>query len=116
MRSTLSLAQQQQRLSGGVARAQCPSSLSSIGASSRRFAASSSSTSTSTSASASSSSSPPDAFSYSNPSDAAAHVATASSLPKDQRVRRPENAPGAFFVDSSCIDCDVCRKLGEWWK
>src|SRR5579885_353814 len=23
----------------------------------------------------------------------------------------PENAPGAFFVDSSCIDCDTCRQL-----
>ncbi len=22
---------------------------------------------------------------------------------------RPENAPGDFFVDESCIDCDVCR-------
>jgi glyoxylase-like metal-dependent hydrolase (beta-lactamase superfamily II)/ferredoxin len=22
-----------------------------------------------------------------------------------------ENAPGAFFVDSSCIDCDACRQL-----
>jgi ferredoxin len=21
----------------------------------------------------------------------------------------PENAPGKFFVDSQCIDCDVCR-------
>jgi glyoxylase-like metal-dependent hydrolase (beta-lactamase superfamily II)/ferredoxin len=23
--------------------------------------------------------------------------------------RRPENAEGAFFVDSTCIDCDTCR-------
>src|SRR2546423_959185 len=23
----------------------------------------------------------------------------------------PENAPGAFFVDSTCIDCDTCRQL-----
>lgn len=52
-----------------------------------------------------------DAFSYSNPSDAAAFVATSSSLPNDQRVRRPENVDGAFYVDSSCINCDVCRKL-----
>ncbi len=21
----------------------------------------------------------------------------------------PENAPGRFYVDSQCIDCDVCR-------
>lgn len=25
--------------------------------------------------------------------------------------RLPENAPGPFFVDSSCIDCDLCRQL-----
>jgi glyoxylase-like metal-dependent hydrolase (beta-lactamase superfamily II)/ferredoxin len=23
----------------------------------------------------------------------------------------PENVPGAFFVDSTCIDCDTCRQL-----
>jgi glyoxylase-like metal-dependent hydrolase (beta-lactamase superfamily II)/ferredoxin len=23
----------------------------------------------------------------------------------------PENAPGSFFVDSTCIDCDTCRQL-----
>jgi glyoxylase-like metal-dependent hydrolase (beta-lactamase superfamily II) len=23
----------------------------------------------------------------------------------------PENAPGEFFVDSTCIDCDTCRQL-----
>ena len=21
----------------------------------------------------------------------------------------PENAPGTYYVDSNCIDCDVCR-------
>ena len=25
--------------------------------------------------------------------------------------RRPENAPGDFFVDATCIDCDTCRWL-----
>src|SRR5215831_16808421 len=25
--------------------------------------------------------------------------------------RLPENAPGDFFVDSSCIDCDACRQI-----
>jgi glyoxylase-like metal-dependent hydrolase (beta-lactamase superfamily II)/ferredoxin len=25
--------------------------------------------------------------------------------------RLPENAPGDFFVDTSCIDCDLCRQL-----
>ena len=26
-------------------------------------------------------------------------------------LRRPENVPGDFFVDSSCIDCDQCRQI-----
>lgn len=25
------------------------------------------------------------------------------------RLRRPENVPGNFFVDDTCIDCDTCR-------
>ena len=25
--------------------------------------------------------------------------------------RHPENVPGEFFVDSSCIDCDACRQI-----
>src|SRR6476620_3099977 len=25
--------------------------------------------------------------------------------------RLPENAPGDFFVDSTCIDCDACRQM-----
>jgi ferredoxin len=27
----------------------------------------------------------------------------------DPRERLPLNAPGKFYVDSSCIDCDLCR-------
>jgi len=27
----------------------------------------------------------------------------------DLRKRLPDNVPGKFYVDSSCIDCDVCR-------
>src|SRR5437667_11053420 len=23
----------------------------------------------------------------------------------------PENAPGDFFVDDTCIDCDLCRQI-----
>jgi ferredoxin len=26
----------------------------------------------------------------------------------DQRV--PENTPGRFYVDATCIDCDLCRE------
>ncbi|MCW5976422.1 MAG: MBL fold metallo-hydrolase [Bryobacteraceae bacterium] len=29
----------------------------------------------------------------------------------DFKKRVPENAPGDFFVDSTCIDCDTCRQL-----
>jgi ferredoxin len=25
--------------------------------------------------------------------------------------RYPENAPGRFYVDTRCVDCDVCRDL-----
>jgi len=28
-----------------------------------------------------------------------------------QRLRLPENEPGPFFVDETCIDCDTCRQL-----
>jgi glyoxylase-like metal-dependent hydrolase (beta-lactamase superfamily II)/ferredoxin len=27
------------------------------------------------------------------------------------KLRREENAPGAFYVDTSCIDCDACRSM-----
>ena len=27
------------------------------------------------------------------------------------KKRLPENAPGDFFVDSTCIDCDTCRQI-----
>ncbi|HEY5991670.1 MAG TPA: ferredoxin [Candidatus Udaeobacter sp.] len=27
----------------------------------------------------------------------------------DRNGRVKENVPGPFYVDSSCIDCDVCR-------
>ncbi|HKP13948.1 MAG TPA: ferredoxin, partial [Blastocatellia bacterium] len=26
-------------------------------------------------------------------------------------LRRAENVGGDFFVDSSCIDCDLCRQI-----
>jgi glyoxylase-like metal-dependent hydrolase (beta-lactamase superfamily II)/ferredoxin len=29
----------------------------------------------------------------------------------DTALRLPENAPGDFYVDSTCIDCDTCRRL-----
>jgi len=28
-----------------------------------------------------------------------------------QKLRRPENVDGDFYVDSSCIDCDLCRQI-----
>jgi ferredoxin len=27
----------------------------------------------------------------------------------DLNERYPENAPGGYYVDTTCIDCDVCR-------
>jgi ferredoxin len=27
----------------------------------------------------------------------------------DPNDRVPENKPGTYYVDSTCIDCDVCR-------
>jgi glyoxylase-like metal-dependent hydrolase (beta-lactamase superfamily II)/ferredoxin len=29
----------------------------------------------------------------------------------NSRKREPENVPGDFFVDSTCIDCDACRQI-----
>jgi glyoxylase-like metal-dependent hydrolase (beta-lactamase superfamily II)/ferredoxin len=28
-----------------------------------------------------------------------------------EKLRHPENVPGDFFVDTSCIDCDLCRQI-----
>ncbi|MDR2981000.1 MAG: ferredoxin [Puniceicoccales bacterium] len=28
----------------------------------------------------------------------------------DLKDKYPENAPGKFYVDSQCIDCDLCRE------
>lgn len=30
-------------------------------------------------------------------------------MPADPNDRVKENIPGLFYVDSTCIDCDVCR-------
>ena len=27
------------------------------------------------------------------------------------KLRLPENVPGDFYVDESCIDCDACRQI-----
>ena len=29
----------------------------------------------------------------------------------DPNDRSPENVPGQFYVDSTCIDCDTCRSI-----
>ncbi len=28
----------------------------------------------------------------------------------DKEERNPDNVKGAFYVDSNCIDCDLCRE------
>jgi ferredoxin len=29
----------------------------------------------------------------------------------DKNQKTPENAPGKFYVDETCIDCDLCRQI-----
>lgn len=29
----------------------------------------------------------------------------------DKNDKVPENVPGRFYVDSTCIDCDMCRGI-----
>ncbi len=29
----------------------------------------------------------------------------------DPTDKVPENAPGKYYVDASCIDCDACREM-----
>src|SRR5690606_3731136 len=31
-------------------------------------------------------------------------------LMADREDKNPENVPGKFYVDSQCIDCDLCRE------
>ena len=28
----------------------------------------------------------------------------------DPNIKVPENVPGRFYVDATCIDCDLCRE------
>jgi ferredoxin len=29
----------------------------------------------------------------------------------DKTQKYPDNAPGKFYVDNTCIDCDACRQI-----
>ena len=31
----------------------------------------------------------------------------------DKNSRLPQNAPGPWYVDSNCIDCDLCRETAR---
>jgi ferredoxin len=31
----------------------------------------------------------------------------------DPNERYPDNAPGGYYVDNNCIDCDVCRDSAQ---
>src|SRR5882724_7786023 len=33
------------------------------------------------------------------------------SVMANSKKQVPENVPGDFFVDSTCIDCDTCRQI-----
>src|SRR5207245_534503 len=37
--------------------------------------------------------------------------AEGGSVMANPKKRVPENVPGDFFVDSTCIDCDACRQI-----
>jgi ferredoxin len=37
-------------------------------------------------------------------------IAALSSVMADKTQKWPENAPGKFYVDNQCIDCDLCRE------
>ena len=35
----------------------------------------------------------------------------------DKNLKYPENVPGKFYVDNTCIDCDMCREIApEFFK
>src|ERR1700722_5216655 len=40
-----------------------------------------------------------------------AYNAHGGSIMANLKKRVPENVPGDFFVDSTCIDCDACRQI-----
>lgn len=29
----------------------------------------------------------------------------------DKKLKSPENVPGKYYVDNTCIDCDLCRNI-----
>jgi ferredoxin len=29
----------------------------------------------------------------------------------DKQLKNPENVPGKYYVDNTCIDCDMCRNI-----
>ncbi|MDR2668198.1 MAG: ferredoxin [Puniceicoccales bacterium] len=31
----------------------------------------------------------------------------------ERQNRWPQNAPGAYYVDDNCIDCDLCREIAS---
>jgi ferredoxin len=37
-------------------------------------------------------------------------LAEARSVMPDKNAKNPGNVPGPFYVDESCIDCDLCRE------
>ena len=36
---------------------------------------------------------------------------TKDNIMANRTQRTPENAPGQYYVDDSCIDCDMCRTI-----
>src|SRR5262249_35468569 len=61
-----------------------------------------------------------DEFSARNSATASGYYWPSSRIRRDReegfvmanpRKRVPDNVPGDFFVDSTCIDCDACRQI-----
>ena len=40
-----------------------------------------------------------------------AKVAAKDKAMADKTLRNPENIPGRYYVDNTCIDCDLCRNI-----
>ncbi len=44
------------------------------------------------------------------PGASALHTPTTYTLMADIDEKNEKNVPGKFYVDSNCIDCDLCRE------
>ncbi len=38
-------------------------------------------------------------------------IASKGKIMADKDLMTPENVPGRYYTDSTCIDCDLCRQI-----